>query len=368
MPLRQGEPLRVLQILHTDERGGILTLASALERGLAAHGIGVDTEILFSRPGLGAVAKARAAAAMAARLRRDDHDAVIAYQATASILVGLFAGRRGGRRIVHQTAIPGATARPLRIADMLVGTAGRYDANIANTVFTRDEFRAYPARYRRSLILIEHGVEPLRPVSDRATTRRRFGLPLEAPVVLTVGRPTPQKNQGVLIEALPGLGDAVLAVAGAGSDETALRAAAALGVGSRVRFLGALAPEDVADLYGACDLFAFPSVWETFGLAAVEAAMAGCPMVVSDLPVLREVLGQPAAPVVHLPPFDVAAWTAAIRTGLAAPPPRAARDAFAAALCRRYSPADMIRRYVALLRTGRADLAAVPAIEPETTP
>ncbi|WP_296523432.1 glycosyltransferase family 4 protein [Rhodoplanes sp.] len=359
--------MRVLQILHTDERGGILTLATALERGLPAFGIRVDTELLFPRPGLGAVAKARAAAAMAARLVRDDHDAVVAYQATASILVGIFAGRRGGQRIVHQTAIPGATARPLRIADKLVGTAGRYDANIANTVFTRDEFRTYPARYRRSLILIEHGVEPPQPGSDRPTTRRRFGLPAEAPVVLTVGRPTPQKNQGVLIDALARIGDAVLAIAGAGSDETALRATAeALGVGARVRFLGALAPADVADLYGACDLFAFPSVWETFGLAAVEAAMVGIPMVVSDLSVLREVLGQPEAPVVHLPPFDVAAWAEAIRTGLAAPPPRAARDAFAVALRRRYSPVDMIRRYVALLRTGRAERAAGPAIELET--
>lgn len=165
----QEKSLRLLQIIHTDERGGILTLANMLSQGLPPYGIRVDTEIMFARPDLGKAAKLRAVAAMAARLLRDDHDVIVAYQATASILVGLFAGHRGELRIVHQTAIPAATALPLRLADMLVGTAGRYDANIANTAFTEGEFAHYPARYRRSMILIEHGVVP--PV--RAATARR---------------------------------------------------------------------------------------------------------------------------------------------------------------------------------------------------
>lgn len=362
--LRQEKSLRVLQILHTDERGGILTLANMLSTGLPPHGFSVDTEIMFARPDLGKAGKLRAVAAMAARLQRDDHDVVVAYQATASVLVGMFAGRRGGLRIVHQTAIPGATALPLRLADMLVGSAGRYDANIANTAFTEAEFAHYPARYRRSLILIEHGVVPPSPRHDRATTRQRFGLPANAPLVLTVGRPTPQKNQGVLIDALPQIDDAILVVAGAGSDETALTAAAeALGVAKRVRFFGALDPADVADLYGACDLFVFPSVWETFGLAAVEAAMAGMPLVVSDITVLREVVGQSGSSTVFIPPFDRAAWVGAIRTGLTTPPDRAIRERFAQRLRQRYSPADMIERYVTLMRTGKS----VPVPIPEVT-
>lgn len=363
--LRQEKSLRVLQILHTDERGGILTLANMLSAGLPPYGFRVDTEIMFARPDLGKAAKLRAVAAMAARLLRDDHDVIVAYQATASILVGLFAGRRGGLRIVHQTAIPGATALPLRVADMLVGTAGRYHANIANTAFTEAEFAGYPARYRRSLILIEHGVVPPSPRHDRASTRQRFGLPADVPLVLTVGRPTPQKNQAVLIGALPKIDDAILVVAGAGSEEAALTAAAeAQGVAKRVRFFGALEPPDVADLYGACELFVFPSVWETFGLAAVEAAMAGMPLVVSDLAVLREVVGQSGSPTVFIPPFDRAAWIAAIRTGLATPPDSAARDRFAQRLRKRYSPADMIGRYVALMQAGASASTPVREVMP----
>ena len=66
--------------------------------------------------------------------------------------------------------------------------------------------------------------------------------------------------------------------------------AVTLGVDDRLHMLGALPADDIADLYAAADLFVFPSIWETFGLAAVEAAMVGMPMVVADLPALREVL------------------------------------------------------------------------------
>lgn len=344
--------MRVLQILHTDERGGILTLASMIEEGLVAQGFHVDTAILFSSPDLGPVAKLRAAAALAARLARDDHDAIIAYQATASVLTGL-AGRLAGcrRRIVHQTALPGATALPVRLADRVVGMFGGYTTNIANTRFTLDEFRTYPASYRKHMVLIEHGLD--RPVvrSGKTPTRARFGLPETAPLLLNVGRMTAQKNQKVLIEALAGVPDAVLAVAGHGPDEAMLRACAAqFGVADRLHLLGAVDAQGVADLYGAADLFVFPSTWESFGLAAVEAGMTGVPMVVSDLAVLREVLSSPPSPVAFVAVDDVAGWAGAIRRTLAEPPPADRRAAFAEALARRYSRAAMIDRYVTLLR------------------
>ena len=85
--------------------------------------------------------------------------------------------------------------------------------------------------------------------------------------------------------------------------------------------LGALQAQDIADLYAAADLFVFPSIWETFGLAAAEAAMAGMPMVVADLPVLREVLhADGSEPVTFVAPQNVEGWIAAIGRALAAPP------------------------------------------------
>ena len=55
--------------------------------------------------------------------------------------------------------------------------------------------------------------------------------------------------------------------------------------------LGPVAEDELPSLVAACDVFAFPSVKEGFGLAAMEALAAGRPVVTRDLPVLREVFG-----------------------------------------------------------------------------
>ena len=55
--------------------------------------------------------------------------------------------------------------------------------------------------------------------------------------------------------------------------------------------LGRVPDEELPGLVAAADAFAFPSLKEGFGLAAMEALAAGVPLVVRDLPVLREVFG-----------------------------------------------------------------------------
>ena len=63
-----------------------------------------------------------------------------------------------------------------------------------------------------------------------------------------------------------------------------------LGVGRHMRLVGSLPPGELERLYRAADLFAFPSVKEGFGLAALEALAAGLPVVASDLEVFRSFL------------------------------------------------------------------------------
>ena len=65
--------------------------------------------------------------------------------------------------------------------------------------------------------------------------------------------------------------------------------AAELGV--RMTVLGPIPEEDLPGLVASCTAFAFPSTAEGFGLAAMEALAARRPVVVRDLPVLREVFG-----------------------------------------------------------------------------
>ncbi|NLU71817.1 MSMEG_0565 family glycosyltransferase [Streptomyces sp. HNM0575] len=132
----------------------------------------------------------------------------------------------------------------------------------------------------------------------RANWRERLGR-----YVLTVGGIEPRKGSLDLLEAyallqerLPGLR---LVIAGGETlfDYRDYRArwqerAAQLGVEPVV--LGAVPDGELPPLVAAADAFAFPSTKEGFGLAAMEALSAGVPLVVRDLPVLREVFGSAA--------------------------------------------------------------------------
>ncbi|TRO56707.1 MSMEG_0565 family glycosyltransferase [Streptomyces sp. IB201691-2A2] len=121
--------------------------------------------------------------------------------------------------------------------------------------------------------------------------------------ILTVGGIEPRKGSLDLLEAYALLRtahpDVRLVIAGGETlfDYRDYRArwenrATELGVEPVV--LGQIAEEDLPSLVAAAEAFAFPSLNEGFGLAAMEALAAGIPLVVRDLPVLREVFG-PAA-------------------------------------------------------------------------
>jgi glycosyltransferase involved in cell wall biosynthesis len=95
-----------------------------------------------------------------------------------------------------------------------------------------------------------------------------------------------------------------------GGLDRARAAAAALGVAGDVRFLGRVDDEWLPALYRGAALHALPSAEETFGRTVAEAMACGCPCVVNDLSVLREVAGGAA----ELADFaDTAAAATALR-------------------------------------------------------
>ena len=73
-----------------------------------------------------------------------------------------------------------------------------------------------------------------------------------------------------------------------------IRLARRAGIAEWVEFAGPLRAEEVADLYGAADIFVFPSLAESFGFPMAEAMHHGLPMVAADTPVNREVCGRAA--------------------------------------------------------------------------
>ena len=116
--------------------------------------------------------------------------------------------------------------------------------------------------------------------ADRAEIRAALGVPADAPVIGTVGRLDPVKDQAGLLEAFARLRTtgAVLVIVGDGPCRADLHGrAAALGLGERVRFLGAR--KDVAHVLGAMDVFVLPSIAEGVSNTILEAMATGLPVV-----------------------------------------------------------------------------------------
>jgi phosphatidylinositol alpha-1,6-mannosyltransferase len=137
-------------------------------------------------------------------------------------------------------------------------------------------------------------VDRFRPASDdeRRATRRSFGLPEDAELVVSISRLVPRKGFDVAIEAAallaPRRPDLVLAISGGGRDERRLRRLAAERR-APVRFLGRVPNEALPALYACADVFtmACRNRWggleqEGFGIVFVEAAACGVPQVAGE--------------------------------------------------------------------------------------
>jgi glycosyltransferase-like protein len=155
--------------------------------------------------------------------------------------------------------------------------------------------------------IVRNGVDTARfrpPAGDDDRADARACAELGARfAVLTVGGIEPRKGSLTLLEgfahlraAAPEL-DAVLLIAGGTTlfdyrhEVDRFRARAAeLGVTDDIRVLGPQSPSAIEALFRAADVFAFPSVKEGFGLAALEALAAELPLVASDIDVFRSFL------------------------------------------------------------------------------
>lgn len=132
--------------------------------------------------------------------------------------------------------------------------------------------------------------------------------------VLAVGRlADDQKRISDLIRAMAALPDFHLDIVGSGPDQAALTALASeLGVGDRVTFHGFVSDRALLrDHYRACGVFCCPSAWEATLLVLLEAMGCGAACVASDIPTLRDALGEGSG--LTVPVGDVAALAAAIR-------------------------------------------------------
>jgi glycosyltransferase involved in cell wall biosynthesis len=127
-------------------------------------------------------------------------------------------------------------------------------------------------------------------MEERSKARKALTIPDDFMVLVSIGICSPQKNHPSIIEALARLPASVpvlyLHVGPEEINYPERRLAQIMGVSSRVRFLGTVL--DIIPVLSAADIYIMPSLYEGFGVAAIEAMGAGLPAILSDVAGLRD--------------------------------------------------------------------------------
>ncbi|MBI2953258.1 MAG: glycosyltransferase family 4 protein [Chloroflexi bacterium] len=194
----------------------------------------------------------------------------------------------------------------------------RADAVICVSQFTKKEaVRRYGLGEAKTYVISEGVDQRFRPVQEPArlaATRARYSLPER--FILFVSTIEPRKNLPTLLQAYralraEGRAEKLVVVGRKGwlYQDTFSRLRQ-LGLEGEVVFPGYVADEDLPVFYALASCFCFPSLYEGFGLAPLEAMATGCPVVCSNAASLPEVCGDAA---VLVPPKDLTALVAALR-------------------------------------------------------
>lgn len=201
-------------------------------------------------------------------------------------------------------------------ARLAVGSATRI---IACSQATRSDLvRAFGTPAERIAVIHDAAAPLFSPAPPEVVRRTRELYRVPPRYVLHVGVNKPHKNLSVLLEAYhsyavrtPVESRAALVLVGEHDPRyvSPRRWAAQLGLSRSVLALGTVPDDDLRALYSGATCFAFPSLYEGFGLPVLEAMACGAPVVCSSASSLPEVAGDAA---ILLPPGNAAAWTQSI--------------------------------------------------------
>jgi glycogen(starch) synthase len=176
--------------------------------------------------------------------------------------------------------------------------SNRSERVIACSYYMREQIADIFGVEEERVTVIPNGIDPedLQPHDPAELLRLRaeFAAPGQR-LVLLIGRLVYEKGFQLALEAMPKVIAAVpgtrFLVAGSGTHEAELRSQAAeLGLMRHGTFLGWIGDDVLHSLYRIADVCVVPSIYEPFGLVALEAMACGCPCIVADTGGLREVV------------------------------------------------------------------------------
>lgn len=364
----RGRRLRVMQVTHDLGIGGLPRVVVTLARTLDPERFDVSVLCMRGRGGLAEELEEagipvrlvpsprqpdRLATLRVARILRKERVDVLHTHNTQPFLEGglaaLLVGVRAHIHTDHGREFP--DRRRYMWAERLMSRFAHRVVGVSEQ--TSRQLVRWEKIDPRKVTTIENGVDgmPFRRSRDPDAVRAALGLGPDALVVGTVARFQPEKGVDVLLRALPSVvreePRAVCLIVGYGPAEPELRELALeLGLGERVRFLGARS--DVPELLSTFDCYALPSRREGLPMVILEAMAAGCPIVAT------RVGGVPGAIEDGetgdlVPPEEPAAMAAAILAQLRDPERRRAYAGQARRRFRdRFSATAMARRYEAL--------------------
>lgn len=181
---------------------------------------------------------------------------------------------------------------------------GEYHRRVSAGVHAAD-FVVAPSQGMLAALGAFYGAPRRSVVIPNARSAARFSPRTKLPVILSVGRLWDEgKNIRVLAAAAAGLPWEVLVAGDATSPDGHTMQF------DNVRPMGRLAEHTLGAWLGSTGIYALPALYEPFGLSVLEAALARCPLVLGDIPTLRENWEGAA---LFVAPTDEHAWHAALQ-------------------------------------------------------
>lgn len=235
---------------------------------------------------------------LAAKLRKDKPDLVhVQYTAPLGCPAPVVVSVHDVSFIEHPEYFPAARALQLRLT--VRKTVQRAAKILTPSEFSRQAIiKAYGLDDRKISVVPNAVSGEFRPRSREAAAARiwtRYNIP--SPFILTVGDLQPRKNQRGLIRAFeelirfyPDLPHHLVLVGQESWYSSRIRRTAKNSVcAERIHFTEFVSDEDLIDFYAACEVFAFPSLYEGFGLPILEAMACGRAVTCSNTTAIPEV-------------------------------------------------------------------------------
>lgn len=305
-----GRPLRVLHVIPTLSGGGaenfLCALAPAFDRSVVLAGImsvyptDVPPQIRGRVPIIGIGRRGRYDLGffgrMVAGMRQFRPDVVHTHLHNGKYW-GRLAALRAGIPVVLFTEHNPCGERRILPEVVFDRAVNRHTAGIITFAAQQRSYLAHIEGIAPEKIsIIENGISLLPPVTPdlRSRAREQLGVAADQLAVIVLARLIARKNQGLAIDALAQLEDAIstrirLYFIGSGEDDAMLRAyARERDVASRVRFMGNR--DDAQQLLYGADVFYMPSLAEGMPIAMLEAMSVGIPIITTPWTGVHELL------------------------------------------------------------------------------